>query len=360
MAAGSLVSAERKTNTPLPSNEPATAPSDDAAWIRRLAAYRTPRGVRSGIELGITSVPFTAGWVLMLLALYFGQVWLYALLVLPTAGLLVRLFMIQHDCGHGSFFPNRRGNDWTGRIIGILTLTPYDHWRAAHAVHHATSGNLDKRGIGDVETLTVTEYLSRSRLGRLRYRLYRHPVVLFGLGPIYMFMLRARLPFGSMREGWAPWASTMSTNAGIALFAGLLIWAFGLATFLLVFLPVVSIAAAAGVWLFYVQHQFEETHWSPAEDWTFHQAALHGSSHYDLPGVLKWFTANIGIHHVHHLASRIPSYRLPEVLRDYPELKTMGRLTLLQSVRCVRLALWDESRRQMISFRQLRRSLASA
>ena len=299
-------------------------------------------------------VPFVLAWAAMLVALSFGLFWLYALLVLPAAGLLVRLFMIEHDCGHGAFLSSRRGNDWIGRVIGVLTMTPYDHWRRSHAIHHASSGNLDRRGIGDVDTLTVREYRARSRWGRLRYRLYRHPAVMFGVGPFYLFLLKHRLPFGFMRRGWMPWVSTMATNAGIAVAAGLAIWAAGIWPFVLVHLPIVVLAATAGVWLFYVQHQFEETRWARAGDWNVHDAALNGGSHYDLPAVLRWFTANIGVHHVHHLSSRIPYYRLPEVLRDHPELREVGRLTLLQSFRCVRLVLWDERSKRLVSFRDAR------
>jgi omega-6 fatty acid desaturase (delta-12 desaturase) len=296
----------------------------------------------------------------MFLALYFDHVWIYLILLLPASGLLVRLFMIQHDCGHGSFLPTRNGNDWVGRIIGVLTLTPYDYWRRSHAVHHATSGNLDHRGIGDVDTLTVAEYLARSPWGRLRYRLYRHPAVMFGLGPVYLFVLQSRLPLGFMRKGWRPWVSTMATNLAIAAATGAMMWVVGLWPFLLIHVPIVLLGASAGVWLFYVQHQFEQTHWEKGESWNVHDAALQGSSHYDLPAVLRWFTANIGVHHVHHLSSRIPYYRLPEVLRDYPELRNVGRLTLLQSLRCVSLVLWDEKARRLISFKELRRPYAVA
>ncbi|MBS7556335.1 fatty acid desaturase [Ancylobacter dichloromethanicus] len=334
--------------------EPILATTDARSWARRLVNYRQSDPARSVRELLITAVPFALAWGAMLAALKLDQVWLYALLVLPAAGLLVRLFMIQHDCGHGSFFRNRSGNDWTGRVIGVLTLTPYDHWRRAHAIHHASAGNLDRRGIGDIDTLTVREYLARSRWGRMRYRLYRHPLVMFGIGPIYVFLLESRLPIGSIRKGWTPWVSTMATNLGIALAAGLLMWGFGIGPFLLVHLPIVMLGAAAGVWLFYVQHQFEGTHWAGDESWEFHEAALHGSSHYDLPAILRWFSANIGMHHVHHLCSRIPYYRLPEVLRDHPELHDVGRLTLWQSFGCVRLTLWDDRQRRLISFREMR------
>jgi omega-6 fatty acid desaturase (delta-12 desaturase) len=323
-------------------------------WRRKLSHYRKPDTMRSAYELAITAIPFALAWFLMFVALYLGYFWLYALLLLPTAGLLVRLFMIQHDCGHGAFFANRRGNDWVGRVIGVLTLMPYDHWRRRHTIHHATSGNLDRRGVGDVKTLTVAEYLARSRWARLRYRLYRHPAVMFGLGPIHLFMLQSRLPVGFMRKGWRPWFSTMATNVAIAAVAGLMMWTIGLRPFLLIHLPIVLLGAAAGVWLFYVQHQFEQTHWAKSERWNVHDAALHGSSHYDLPNVLKWFTANIGVHHVHHLCSRIPYYRLPEVLRDYPEFRDLNRLTLLQSLKCIRLVLWHEEGQRLMSFKELR------
>jgi omega-6 fatty acid desaturase (delta-12 desaturase) len=239
-------------------------------------------------------------------------------------------------------------------VVSVLTLTPYDWWRRTHAIHHAHSGNLDHRGIGDIDMLTVREYLALSRSRRLLYRLYRHPLVMFGIGPVYNFVLRQRLPVGLMRSGWQPWASTMATNIAIAIFVALLIWLVGVGPFLLVHLPITFLGAAIGVWLFYVQHQFEDTFWDRDENWNFHEAALHGSSHYDLPHVLRWFTANIGVHHVHHLCSQIPYYRLPRVLRDHPQLAAVGRLTLRESLKCVRMALWNEEQRRGISFRELR------
>jgi omega-6 fatty acid desaturase (delta-12 desaturase) len=321
-------------------------------WARALKVYRAPSAARGAFELAVTLVPFLVLWALMLLAVDAGRYWLYALMIAPAAGLLVRLFMIQHDCGHGAFFPSRTANDWTGRVIAIFTLTPYDLWRRAHAIHHATSGNLDRRGVGDIATLTVREYLARGRWERVRYRLYRHPAVMFGLGPLFIFVLQNRLPFGFMRKGPAPWVSAMATNAGIFVAGALLIWAFGLSPFLVVHLPIVLLAATAGVWLFYVQHQFEPSRWDKTAAWDAQEAALHGSSHYDLPAILRWFTANIGVHHVHHLSNRIPYYRLQDVLRDHPSLRAIGRITLPQSLACVRLALWDEDKRRLVSFRE--------
>jgi omega-6 fatty acid desaturase (delta-12 desaturase) len=200
----------------------------------------------------------------------------------------------------------------------------------------------------------VREYLALSRWGRLRYRLYRHPAVMFGIGPAYLFILQHRLPVGFMRAGWTPWLSAMATNAAAAVIVALLIWLIGAGAFVLVHAPIMLLAATMGVWLFYVQHQFEHTTWADDENWNLQEAALHGSSHYVLPGVLRWFSANIGIHHVHHLCSRIPYYRLPCVLQENPELDRIGRLTLWDSIKCVRLALWDESRKKLISFREMR------
>ena len=240
----------------------------------------------------------------------------------------------------------------------MLTLTPYDFWRRTHAIHHSTSGNLDRRGTGDIETLTVHEYLALSRWGRLRYCVYRHPIIMFGLGPAYLFIVRHRLPFGLMRGAWQPWLSTMATNVAIAALVATMIWLVGVVPFLLVHLPIMLIAASVGVWLFYVQHQFEDTAWAHDRTWNLHEVALHGSSYYDLPGILRWFTANIGVHHIHHLCSRIPYYRLPLVLRDYPDLSGIGRLTLVQSFRCVRLVLWDEGQQRLVSFREVRQRYA--
>jgi omega-6 fatty acid desaturase (delta-12 desaturase) len=321
-------------------------------WTPILNRYREPSRARGVVELAITALPLVLLWAVAWLLYSFGFWWASLLVALPASGFLVRLFIIQHDCGHGSFFPNRAENDWIGRVIGILTVTPYDFWRRTHAIHHATSGNLDRRGIGDVDTLTVREYLARSRWGRFKYRLYRHPLVMFGLAPAYLFLLRHRLPIGFMRAGWKPWISTQATNAAIGLIAAVLIWLIGLPAFVLVHLPILLLAAVIGVWLFYVQHQFEDTYWNESRGWDLHEAALHGSSHYDLPLLLRWFSGNIGIHHVHHLHSRIPYYRLPNVLRDHPELRNIGRITLLQSFACVRLTLWDESQHRLMSFRE--------
>jgi acyl-lipid omega-6 desaturase (Delta-12 desaturase) len=333
----------------------AVAATPDARGLTQLIArYRAPSLARSVVEIAITFVPLVLVWALMWAALGIGY-WLCLLLAIPAAGLLLRLFMIQHDCGHGAFFRHRLANDWVGRVIGVLMLTPYDFWRSTHAIHHSTSGNLDRRGTGDIDTLTVREYLARSRWGRLRYRAYRHPLVMFGVGPAYLFLIQHRLPVGLMRQGWLPWFSAMATNLAIAAIVAAMIWLVGVGPFLLVHLPITLLAASIGVWLFYVQHQFENTRWAENGAWNQHEVALHGSSYYDLPRVLRWFTANIGMHHIHHLCSRIPYYRLPLVLRHHPDLGGIGRLTLGQSLGCIRLALWDENQQRLVSFNDLRR-----
>lgn len=322
-------------------------------WMRVLAAYRQPILSRSLFEIVVTLGPFILLWALAWWSISVSY-FLTGVLCVLAGAFLVRLFMIQHDCGHGAFFNNRTANDWVGRALGVLTLTPYDVWRRSHSIHHSGSGNLEKRGFGDIHTLTVNEYYAGSWLQRLHYRMYRHPVTLFLIGPIYIFGLQNRLPLGAMKAGSKYWVSTMGTNlVGMAI-ATVLIYFMGMMPFLVIFLSTSFVASAIGVWLFYVQHQFDETHWDQPEDWDLHDAALYGSSHYDLPAPLRWMTGNIGVHHVHHLYSRIPFYRLNDVIRDYPVLGEVRRLTLLQSFACARLHLWDEETRRLVSYRQAR------
>ncbi len=305
------------------------------------------------VELAITAVPLVVLWVLAILLAKAG-IWIGLLLTIPAGAFLLRLFLIQHDCGHGAFFRRRTANMWVGRVIGVLTLTPYEYWRRSHAHHHAGTGNLDRRGVGDIDTLTLAEYRGLSPSARWRYRLYRNPAILFGLGPAYQFLLRHRLAIGLAGAGWRPWASVIGTNIAIAILWLGLMALVGVGPFLLVQIPITLIAATSGLWLFYIQHQFQQTSWERDERWSFHEAALHGSSYYELPPVLRWFSANIGVHHVHHLCSTIPFYRMPAVLRSFPELKNIDRLSLGESFRAIRFALWDEKSRRMISFAQAR------
>jgi len=325
-------------------------PSD---WTRILAKYREPILSRSLFELAVTLAPFIAIWALAWWALLLSP-WLAVALALANSAFLVRLFMIQHDCGHGAFFKNRQMGDWLGRFLGVLTLTPYDVWRKNHAMHHATTGNLDQRGMGDLPMLTVKEFREKGWVGRALYRLVRNPFFLFGIVPVYAFFLQNRLPIGVMRLGWRYWISSQATNIAIAVVLGLIVWFGGLDVILFVFLPTMFLAAATGMWFFYVQHQFEDTAWEREENWNVQEAALNGSSHYALPGVLRWITGNIGVHHVHHLASRIPFYRLSEVVRDHDILAQSKRITLWESFRCARLHLWDENGRKLLSFSDAR------
>jgi omega-6 fatty acid desaturase (delta-12 desaturase) len=276
------------------------------------------------------------------------------LFAIPAAGLLVRLFIIQHDCGHGSFFKSRAANDWLGRVIGVLTLTPYGHWKQGHAVHHASSGDLDRRGRGDVDMLTVAEYEALSPLRKLGYRLYRNPFVMVLLGAPINFILLQRLPRGrSFRERDAR-RSILSLNVALVAAFGLPMAIFGVGPVVAIYLPVIIIASWIGNWLFYVQHQFEDTYWERDGDWNFHTAALRGSSYFDLPPILQWFSGNIGLHHVHHLCSRVPNYHLQACVDSAPDLHRIAkRITLRQSLGCWRLALWDEERRLMVSFQDL-------
>jgi len=344
--------ADREAATPGYSN--GSAEREGKRWVETLAPYGVSDPNRSVRELFFTAVPFLALWGLMLHCLESYGYWACLPLILPAAAFLVRLFLIQHDCGHGSFFRRRSTNDRVGRVLGVLTLTPYDYWRRTHAVHHATTGNLDRRGTGDVTLLTVAEYRALSRWRRIGYRLIRNPLAMLGFGPVALFFVKYRLPIGLMRSGKGVWISAMSTNLAIASVAFGMCALVGTQNFLLIQIPVTLLAASAGIWLFYVQHQFEDTYWARQHGWSFHEGALQGATHYDLPGVLRWFTANIGVHHVHHLASRIPSYRLQEALADHPELRDVGRLTIRQSLACFRLALWDEDSGRLVAFRDLR------
>ncbi len=332
----------------------AADPREARDWVKVLSAYREPDALRSSFELAVTVGPFVTLWALAWWSLSISA-WLTLAISLCNAAFILRLFAIQHDCGHSAFFKNRVMSDWLGRVLGVVTLTPYDVWRRTHSIHHSASGNLGRRGIGDVHTLTVAEYQSLSPLKQLIYRLYRHPVVLFGLGPGYLFFLQNRVPLGLMAQT-RYWVSAMGTN--LATIAVLLVIGYfgGIMPILLIFLPSTLLAATAGVWLFYVQHQFETTHWEEDAAWDLHDSALHGSSHYVLPRILQWLTANIGIHHVHHLYSRIPFYRLPEVLRDHSVLAQGNRMTIRESLINARLHLWDEKSKRLLSFSQARQA----
>jgi acyl-lipid omega-6 desaturase (Delta-12 desaturase) len=308
---------------------------------------------RSLLQLALTIIPFFALLIIMAVAAAQHIYWLSLLLAAPTAGLLVRLFIFQHDCGHGAYFPSRTANDILGRFISVLTFTPYDQWKRSHAYHHAASGDLDRRGQGDVVVMTTREYQAAPRFKRLGYRLYRNPIIMIALGAPVNFLLLQRIPLGRAFRDRPSMRSIMGLNLALLIAFGLPIAMIGVWPVLTAYLPMLIIAAWIGGWLFYIQHQFEGTYWERGENWNFHQAAIESSSYFVLPPVLRWFTGNIGLHHIHHLCSKIPNYRLQACLDAFPELRDVARrITLRGSLKCWRLALWDEDRRRLVSFRE--------
>lgn len=321
----------------------------EPGWKKTVARYKLSDHKKSCWQVVNSIVPFFALWGLMYLS-YFRSYWLTLLLVIPTAGFLVRIFVIQHDCGHRSFFRSQRANDLLGFFCGILTLTPYYFWRRTHMRHHVTSGNLKHRGHGDVGVLTVKEYQERSRWGRLRYRIYRHPLFMFCFGAFFMFAVRQRLTLGIPRTWRRERMSVHATNLAILAVLGIAWYTIGLPVFLLIEIPVVTIAAAAGSWLFFVQHQYEEAYWQPDETWDFTTSAMDGSSYYRLPSILSWFSGNIGYHHIHHLNSHIPNYNLSACYAEEPAFRQAKTFGIRESLKCASWKLWDEDLHRMVTF----------
>ncbi|HEY4917011.1 MAG TPA: fatty acid desaturase [Solirubrobacteraceae bacterium] len=322
-------------------------------WRETLAPYARPRLDRSLIDLATSVVPYLALSFLMYRTLGVSY-WLVLLIAIPASGFLVRTFILFHDCSHGSFMASRRANLWLGTVLGLLVYSPFLRWRHDHAIHHATSGDLDRRGGGDVRTLTVSEYRALSPRSRLGYRLFRNPVVMFGIGPIVALLVGPRLVSRSARPRMR--RSVIGTNLALAVLVGALCWLMGWRDYLLVQAPTVLLAGSAGIWLFYVQHQFEDAYWESAEDWTYADAALRGSSYLKLPKVLQFFSGNIGLHHVHHLSARIPNYNLQRAHDENPIFHDVPMLSLADGLRSVRLKLWDEERGSMVTFAEAHRA----
>ena len=294
-----------------------------------------------------TLVPYVTLWYLMHLLLPV-SFWLAVPLAVLAGGFLVRVFIIFHDCGHGSFFPSRKANDVVGFVAGVLAFTPYHQWTKEHAIHHATSGDLDRRGTGDVWTLTVQEYLEASRWKRFAYRLARNPVILFGIAPFFLFIIKHRIAGAKAtpRER----RSVALTNLGIVLVAAVMSSVFGLKAYLALQLITVMVGGSAGLWLFYVQHQFEDVQWERGEDWDYGEAALKGSSFYKLPRVLQWFSGNIGFHHIHHLSPSIPNYRLEKCHQSEPLFQSVKPVTFFSSLKSLTFKLWDERRQKLVGY----------
>ncbi len=316
-----------------------------------LAPYAKPRLGLALLDIATSVVPYLALSVLMYLSLDV-SFWLTLALSIPAAGFLLRTFILFHDCTHGAFVPTRRANTWLGMVLGVVVFSPFHAWRYNHAVHHGTAGDLDRRGTGDVHTLTVAEFNAMPPRGRLAYRLFRNPVVMFGFGPLYSLILQPRVISRSGQPRIQ--RSILGTDIALAVVAGALIWLLGWQAYLLVQAPPVLIGGAAGVFLFYVQHQFEDTYWERRPDWTFAESALHGSSHLKLPQPLQFFTGNIGLHHVHHLNARIPNYNLQRAHDENPVFHDVPTLSLWDGVRSVRLKLWDEDRGRLVTFAEAR------
>ncbi len=331
--------------------EPAAA-ADAKTWLRLTMKYQKPEPLRSAWQLVNSLVPYVVLWYLMVRSLEVSY-WLTLLLAPLAAGFMIRLFIIFHDCGHGAFFRSKRLNDLVGYVTGVMTFTPYYRWRHDHAKHHATSGDLDRRDMGgEIWTLTVDEYLAAPLLTRFRYRVYRHPFVMFIVGPMFLFAVAQRLT--SRTERKRERNSVWWTNLGVLFLVSGLVTAMGLKAYLMIQLPISLIAGATGVWLFYVQHQFESVYWERHENWDYYPAALHGSSFYRLPRILQWFSGNIGYHHIHHLCPRIPNYFLQRCHEENPTLAAIPSITLLTSLRSLGFRLWDEERREMVGFGYLR------
>jgi acyl-lipid omega-6 desaturase (Delta-12 desaturase) len=322
----------------------------DRSWEKVVMKYNRPELRKSIWQICNTVIPFILFWLLMVKSLQYSY-WITLLLTVIASGFLIRLFIIFHDCGHGSFFRSRIANDIVGKIMGILTFTPYNKWHQQHRVHHATSGNLDKRGVGDVWTLTVDEYLSATKGKRFFYRAFRNPFIMFTIGPLYIILITNRLTKKQMAK--QDKRNIYFTNIMLLLMAASISLLIGIKAYLLIQIPLILIAHALGIWLFYIQHQFDEVSWERDENWDYKTAAIKGSSFLKLPAVLQWFTGNIGFHHVHHLSSKIPNYNLPRCHYENDLFKDVTPIIFTTTFKALNLNLWDEKAQRLTTFRKV-------
>ena len=324
---------------------------DMLSWRQTLAKHQEPVLRKSIWQVLNSFLPYLCLCGVMVWTLQISY-WLTLAVAVFAAGFMVRIFIIFHDCGHGSFFKSQRANDWLGFVAGVLTFTPYHQWRHKHALHHATSGDLDRRGTGDIWTLTVREYLAASRWKRLAYRVFRNPLVLFVVAPMYLFLIHQRIPspgVGARERRGVHW-----TNGALLAIAILMSLTIGVKAYLLIQLPVMMITGTVGLWLFYVQHQFDGVYWERRKDWGFAKAALNGSSFYKLPRFLQWFTGSIGFHHIHHLSPAIPNYNLEKCHGENPMFQEVKAITLWASLKSMSFRLWDEQRKKLVGYCGLR------
>jgi omega-6 fatty acid desaturase (delta-12 desaturase) len=326
-------------------------------WRDDLAPYARPHLGRSLLDLATSVVPYLALSVAMYLALKVSYLLVLAIAI-PAAGFLMRTFILFHDCSHGSLLPSKRANAWLGVVLGLFVYSPFLRWRHDHAIHHATSGDLDRRGGGDVHTLTVAEYHALAPRSRLAYRLFRNPLIMFGFGPIIALLVGPRLVARDARPRLR--RSVIGTNIALAALVAALCLLIGWSEFLLIQAPTVMLAGSVGIWLFYVQHQFEDAYWEDTASWSYADAALRGSSYLKLPKILQFFSGNIGLHHVHHLNARIPNYNLQRAHDENEIFHAVPTLSLRDGLRAVRFKLWDEERRRLVTFAQARAPRASS
>jgi len=330
---------------------PVSAPKPE--FYAATAKYGRSSTVKAVWQLANTLIPYAGLWALMIRLVQGGApYWITLALSVVASGFLVRLFILFHDCCHGAFFNSRRANSIIGNLLGILAFTPFAEWRRQHSIHHATAGDLDRRGTGDIPTLTVEEYRAASQWGKLAYRLTRNPYLMCLVGPTFVFLIIPRFPYRGARKRER--VGVMLTNLGIAAMVGAFSLGIGFRAYLAIQLPVILIAGAAGVWLFYIQHQFEGVYWARHQTWDLIRVAMQGSSYYKLPKVLQWFTASIGLHHIHHLRPRIPNYNLQRCYDEFPVLQAIKPVTLRGSLKSLRLNLWDERQGKLVSFRSLK------